>query len=120
MSGSNGHSMNGDGGRGHCSLADLLDPHRARGAAGILASAIRNKYIDLFAIDYVATKKAVAGMMKSEDMRIRAAAAKLAVAMAGHDLNLMTVLDKTGRLDADTPTEITEQRVLQLEFDDRT
>lgn len=116
----NGHSMSGDdpsGGRGHCSLNDLLDPHRARGAAGLLATAIRNGYLDIFGIDYAECKKLATELARNEKPRLKAAGLKLLSAMAKHDLELMMALDKSGRLDAATPTEIAEHRVLKLRFD---
>lgn len=93
------------GGRGQCSLADLMDPHRARGTAGLLAAAIRAGYIDAFCIDYKALKAKATELSNHEHPRIKASALKLLTAMALHDLKLAEVLDKAERLDAGKPTE---------------
>jgi len=94
------------GGRGQCSLADLMDPHRARGAAGLLARAISAGYIDAFCIDYQEAKKLARELAQLKDNpRAKAAGVKLLAAMAIHDLKLMEIADKSKRLDDGLPTE---------------
>lgn len=96
--------------RRRCSLADLWDdlsdPHRSRGNASILASAIRNGYIDAFCVDYDSLRVYAAKLQKDPNPRLKAAGAKLMLAMALHDLELMKILDKSKRLDTGGPTEL--------------
>lgn len=82
-----------------------MDPHRCRGAAGLLASAISAGYIDAFCIDYQEAKKAAEALSRDPSPRIRAAGTKLLAVMALHDLKLMEIADKSERLDKDLPTE---------------
>jgi hypothetical protein len=100
-----GQTAPAPGGRGTCTLADLMDPHRARGAAGMLATAIKYGYVDAFCIDYGAAKRAAFELSQSEDGRAKAAGTKLLAAMALHDLKLMELLDKSTRLDEGSPTD---------------
>jgi hypothetical protein len=95
------------GGRGNCVLADLYDPHRARGAAGILATAIKYGYVDAFCIDYSKARAAAEELADKDDPRLKAAGAKLLVSMAAHDLNVVTALDKGERLDSGDVTDRT-------------
>lgn len=60
----------------------------------------------------------VAGLMRNDSPRIRAAAAKLCVAAMQHNLRVFEVADKTNRLDSGAATENVQQ-VLKVEFDAR-
>ena len=86
-------------------MTDLLDPHRARGTAGLLTKAIEAGYIGAFCIDYAEVKRAARELLLSDKARVRASAVKLLATMAVHDLKLMEIADKAGRLDGGGITE---------------
>jgi hypothetical protein len=98
-----------DGGRGQCALRDLMDPHRARGTAGLIAQAITYGYLDAFCIDYQETKRLAQELARNESPRLKAAGLKLLTAMALHDLKLLEVIDKSDRLDNGQPTDRVEE-----------
>ena len=81
------------GGRGEVTLRDLADPHRARGAAKMIARALEAGYIDIFAIDYQEVKKLARALSKCAEPRAAAAGLKLLVEMAKHDLKLLELVD---------------------------
>src|SRR5262245_20189098 len=97
------------GAGGRTSLKDLLDdmenPNKARGSAGMLTRALRAGYIDAFSIDYGDLKSAAFKLSQSDKPRLARAGQRLLMQMALHDLKLMEVVDKCGRLDAGTATE---------------
>lgn len=93
--GQNGHIQpRENGGRGNCSLADLIpdDPHRQRGAAEMIATAIRNGYLDAFCVDYRKVKKWAEELAQSDEPRAKAAGVKVLTTMAQHDLKLWELL----------------------------
>lgn len=100
------------GGRGSLAsvIEDLADPHRARGTAGLIVTALRDGTIDLFSIDYGMVRREATLMTKSADERVKSAGAKLLVAMANHDAKMIEVADKSIRLDAGGSTENIDHR----------
>lgn len=82
------------GGRGECSLADLMDPKRSRGTAAMLASAIRLGYLDCFHVNYGSIKRAAEQLAQSDIPRVKMGALKLLTVMALHDLKMVEVLAK--------------------------
>lgn len=96
---------NSGGGRGQALLTDLLDPHRARGSAGLIGRAIEAGYLGAFCIDYAEVKKTARELLVSDKPRVRAAGVKLMATMANHDLKLMEIADKADRLDGGGLTE---------------
>ena len=87
MSGENG--IGGRGKSGSALLSDLIDPHRARGAANLLAQALDKGYIDGFTINYADLKAKAQTLVDSDNPRLRNAGIKLQLAMAFHDLKLV-------------------------------
>lgn len=106
--GNNHGEITPQGGRGSIALADLYDAKRARGAAGILATAIKYGYLDAFCVDYQEVKAAAKSLLTSDSDRVRAAGAKLLTEMAKHDLDLVMALDKNEKIETGGVTERTE------------
>lgn len=86
-------------------LADLSNPNKARGSAGMITRAIRAGYLDAFSIDYGTLKEEAVKLSKSEKPRLSRAGQRMLMQMALHDLKLMEIADKADRLDNGRDTE---------------